>query len=261
MKKGVMLLAMALVLMGMEAVTALAHFGMLIPSKATVSQGDPKTLDLMLSFSHPFEMHGMDMAKPKAFGVVAGGSREDLLATLKPTKVMGKAAWSSQYTIKKPGIYIFYVEPEPYWEPAEDSFIVHYAKVVVPAFGEEEGWDKEVGLKTEIVPLARPYGLYAGNVFQGIVKVDGKAVPYAEVEIEYYNQEEKAEAPTEYMVTQAVKADRNGVFTFAVPKPGWWGFAGLNTADFKLKRDGKDKSVELGAIIWVYFHDWQPKKK
>ena len=259
MIRGLVLLVMALVLTG--AVPALAHFGMLIPSKATVSQGDPKTLDLTLSFSHPFEMHGMDMATPKAFGVVAGGSKEDLLGALKPTQVMGTAAWSSQYNIRKPGVYIFYTEPEPYWEQAEDSFIVHYTKVVVPAFGEEEGWDREVGLKTEIVPLTRPFGLYAGNVFQGIVKVDGKPVPYAEVEIEYYNQEEKAEAPTEYMVTQAVKADRNGVFTFAVPKPGWWGFAGLTTADFKLKKDGKDKPVEIGAIIWVYFYDWQPKKK
>jgi cobalt/nickel transport protein len=259
MKKGVMSLVMMWVLMVVGP--AFAHFGMLIPSKATVSQGDPKALDLQISFSHPFEMHGMDMAKPKAFGVMTGGSKEDLLPTLNPAQVMGKAAWSSQYTIKKPGVYIFYVEPEPYWESAEDSFIAHYTKVVVPAFGEEEGWDKEVGLKTEVVPLVQPFGLYAGNVFQGIVKVDGKAVPYAEVEIEYYNHDEKAEAPTEYVVTQAVKADRDGVFTYAAPKPGWWGFAGLNSADFKLKKDGKDKAVELGAIIWVYFHDWQPKKK
>jgi cobalt/nickel transport protein len=259
MKKGVMVLVMVWSLTGVGP--AFAHFGMLIPSKATVSQGDPKMLELQISFSHPFEMAGMDMAKPKAFGVLTGGSKEDLVSTLKPAQVMGKAAWSSQYTIKKPGVYIFYIEPEPYWEPAEDSFIAHYTKVVVPAFGEEEGWDTEVGLKTEIVPLARPYGLYAGNVFQGIVKVDGKAVPYAEVEIEYYNQDHQAEAPTEYMVTQVTKADRNGVFTYAAPKAGWWGFAALNTADFKLKKDGKDKAVEIGGVLWVYFHDWQAKKK
>jgi cobalt/nickel transport protein len=234
---------------------------MLIPSKATVSKSDPKTLELQVSFSHPFEMVGMDMAKPKAFGLMTGGSKEDLLAALKPAQVMGKAAWSTSYTLKKPGVNIFYVEPEPYWEPAEDAFIVHYTKVVVPAFGEEEGWDKEVGFKTEIVPLTRPFGNYAGNVFQGIVKVDGKAVPYADVEIEFYNREGAAEAPTEYMVTQVVKADRNGVFTYAAPKPGWWGFAALSTADFKLKKDGKDKSVEIGAVIWVFFHEWLAKKK
>jgi cobalt/nickel transport protein len=253
-----MALAMAAVLA--VSGSASAHFGMLIPSQATVSKADPKTVDLQISFSHPMEVVGMDMAKPKAFGVMAGGSKEDLLGTLKPAQVMGKAAWSSQYALKKPGVYAFFMEPEPYWEPAEDAFIVHYTKVVVPAFGDEEGWDKEVGQKIEIVPLTRPFGLYAGNVFQGIVKVDGKPLPYAAVEIEFYNKDNKVEAPTEYMVTQAVKADRNGVFTYAVPKAGWWGFAALTTADFKLKKDGKDKAVEIGGVIWVYFQDWQLKK-
>jgi cobalt/nickel transport protein len=239
---------------------AFAHFGMLIPSQATVSKADPKTVDLQISFSHPMEAVGMDMAKPKTFGVMAGNSKADLLGALKPSHVMGKAAWSAQYALKRPGVYAFFMEPEPYWEPAEDAFIVHYTKVVVPAFGEEEGWDKEVGQKIEIVPLTRPFGNYAGNVFQGIVKVDGKAVPHADVEIEYYNKDRKAEAPTEYMITQAVKADRNGVFTYAAPKAGWWGFAALATADFKLKKDGKDKAVEIAGVIWVYFHDWRIKE-
>jgi cobalt/nickel transport protein len=258
MKKSITLLAAVMVFMASGPV--LAHFGMLIPSIATVSKADPKMVDMHISFSHPFELKGMDMAKPKAFGVMSGGSKEDLLGTLKPIKVMGQAAWSSQYTLKKPGVYIFYMDPEPYWEPAEDSFIVHYTKVVVPAFGEEKGWDKEVGQKIEIVPLTRPFGLYAGNVFQGIVKVDGKNMPYAEVEIEFYNRDNKAEALTEYMVTQVVKSDRNGVFTYAAPKAGWWGFAALTTADFKLKKDGKEKAVEIGGVIWVYFQDWQMKK-
>jgi cobalt/nickel transport protein len=258
MKKSAAVLAMAMVFM--VCGPAFAHFGMLIPSQATVSKADSKTMDMQISFSHPFEMNGMDMAKPKAYGVMTGGSKEDLLGTLKPIQVMGKAAWSSQYALKKPGVYIFHMEPEPYWEPAEDSYIVHYTKVVVPAFGDEEGWDKEVGQKIEIVPLTRPFGLYAGNVFQGIVMLDGKRMPFAEVEVEFYNKDEKIEAPNEYMVTQVVKSDRNGVFTYAAPKPGWWGFAALTTADFKLKKDGKDKSVEIGAVIWVYFHDWQMKK-
>ena len=89
--------------------------------------------------------------------------------------------------------------------------------------------------------------------------MNGKAVPYAEVEIEYYNQNGKAKAPTDYMVTQTVKADQNGVFTCAVPKAGWWGFAALNKADFKIKHDGQKKDVELGAVIWVKFEEWQTK--
>jgi len=231
----------------------LAHFGMLIPSDSMVMQNDSRTINLRLSFSHPFEGQGMEMDKPVVFGVVANGKRVDLMRTLKRAEVMKHTGWETDYGIKRPGVYQFFMEPQPYWEPAEDCYIVHYTKAVVTAFGDDEGWDQEIGLKTEIVPLSKPYGLYTGNVFQGIVKLDGKPVPFCEVEVEYYNRDGKAKAPTDYMVTQAIKADANGVFTYAAPWAGWWGFAALNTANEKIK----GKNVEIGAVLWVRYHDWK----
>jgi cobalt/nickel transport protein len=237
--------------------TASAHFGMVIPSDTMVMQEDNRTVTVALSFSHPMERVGMELEKPKAFGVSANGRSTDLLGQLKSAKVMDHTAWTVDYAIKRPGVYLFHMEPQPYWEPAEDCFIVHLTKTVVTAFGDDEGWDAELGLKTEIVPLAKPFGLYAGNVFQGIVKMDGKPVPFAEVEVEYYNQDGSTQAPTDYMVTQTIKADGKGIFTYATPASGWWGFAALNSADFTIKHDGQDKAVEMGAVIWVYFHDWK----
>jgi cobalt/nickel transport protein len=35
------------------------------------------------------------------------------------------------------------VEPEPYWEAAENAFIIHYTKAVVTAFGDDEGWGRQ----------------------------------------------------------------------------------------------------------------------
>lgn len=236
---------------------AFAHYGMVIPSDSMVMQEDEKTVTTRLSFSHPFEGEGMELVKPKAFGVLANGKKQNLLNKLKKIKVMRHTAWQADYRIKRPGVYMFYMEPEPYWEPAEDCFIIHYTKTVVAAFGDDEGWDEEIGLKTEIVPLSKPFGLYAGNVFQGIVKLNGKPVPYAEVEVEYYNEDGKSHAPTDYMVTQTIKADQNGVFTYAAPRSGWWGFAALNSAEYKLKQAGEHKDVELGAVLWVKFHDWK----
>jgi cobalt/nickel transport protein len=232
---------------------SVAHFGMLIPSDSMVMPDENRTVRLKLSFSHPFEGAGMELAKPVVFGVAARGEKKGLLDTLKETKVMGHTAWESLYQVKRPGVYMFYMEPEPYWEPAEDCYIVHYTKTVVTAFGDDEGWDEEIGLKTEIVPLSKPYGLYSGNVFQGIVKLDGKPVPFAEVEVEYYNADGKATAPTDYMITQTIKADENGVFTYSAPRAGWWGFAALNTLEKKMN----DKDVEIGAVIWVRFHEWK----
>ena len=161
-----------------------AHFGMVIPSDTMVMQDDNKTITITLSFSHPFEGEGMELVKPATFAVATGGKKTDLLVKLKETQAMGHRAWKVEYKINRPGVYTVFMEPKPYWEPAEDCFIVHYTKVVVNSLGVEEGWDQEVGLKTEIVPLTRPYGLWTGNVFQGIVKVNGKPAAGTEVEVE-----------------------------------------------------------------------------
>lgn len=238
---------------------AIAHFGMVIPSDSMVMAEDNRFIDISLSFSHPFEGIGMDLVKPHFVMVIENGKSKDLTPMVKESKVMDHKAWKASYSVKRPGVYVFCMEPEPYWEPMEDCFIVHHTKTVVAAFGVDDGWDDEVGLKTEIVPLSKPYGLYAGNLFQGIVKLEGKPVPYAQVEVEFYNQNKTVKAPTDYMITQTIKADQNGVFSYAAPKPGWWGFAALNTADYQIEKDGEKKDVELGAVIWVKFHPWNKK--
>jgi len=232
-----------------------AHFGMVIPSDDMISKEDKKEIAVKLMFAHPMEGHHMNLEKPAQFDVLCKGKKIDLLNTLVEKKVNETSTWHTSYTVKRPGDYIFYMKPQPYWEPAEDCFIVHYTKVMVNAFGLEEGWDEEVGMKTEIVPLTRPYGLWTGNVFQGIVKVKGNPVPYVEIEVEYYNEDGKVKWPAAPMITQVIKADGNGVFTYAMPRAGWWGFAALNEDDEKIKRNGEEKSVEIGAVIWVKTHD------
>lgn len=245
----------------MLAVPAGAHFGVITPSDDIVTQEDPKTISLDVKFIHPMEMHYMEMEKPKRFGVIFKGKKDDLLGTLKPAQ--GKSPdqdsqftfWKTTFAIKKPGDYTFFLEPAPYWEPAEDKFIVHYTKVCVNALGLEEGWDEPVGLETEIVPLTRPYGLWTGNIFTGQVFFKGKPVPNAEIEVEFLNEspgnKSIVRAPSDPYVTQVLKADCNGVFSYAMPRAGWWGFAALMDAAWKLKKDGKPKGVEIGAVYWV----------
>lgn len=228
---------------------AFAHFGVIIPSEDIISRS--KKISLKIQFIHPFEQVYMNMESPKSFGVMINGKKEDITATLKQKKIKGFTTWEADFSIKKPGDYIFYIEPQPYWEQSEEKFIVHYTKVIVNAFGKEEGWDSEVGLKAEIVPLTRPYGLWAGNAFQGIVKMNGKPVPFAQVEVEYLNEGSKIKAPKDAYITQVIKADANGMFTYVMPKAGWWGFAALMDGDYKLSKDGKEYPVEIGAVIWV----------
>ena len=234
-----------------------AHFGMVIPAEPIVTP-EKRSIETRLSFSHPFEGIGMELSKPENFYVVKDGTKTDLLESLEKTAVMGHQGWQSRYPVKRPGVYHFVMEPAPYWEPSEGLSIIHYTKVIIPAFGAEDGWDQPLGLPTEIVPLLRPFGNSAGNSFSGQVLLGGKAAPGAMVEVEFYNEEQQARAASDYHITQVVKADDDGVFTFSCPRPGWWGFAALSDADYTLKNpQGEEKGVELGAVLWVYMHPLQ----
>ena len=238
---------------------AQAHFGMLLPSKSTVTEAKGASIRLDLKFWHPFENVGMDMDKPVAFQVFHDGKSVDLLPSLKEGKERGKQVWSAEYTFKRPGLYAFAVEPAPYFEKEEDCFIIHHTKVYVDAFGLDDGWDEPLGLKAEIVPMVKPGGLYAGNLFQGQVLRGGKPEPHAEVEVEWYpGQNLRGVAPHAGMVAQTIKADGEGIFSYAAPAAGWWGFAALKTAEqtLPLTENGKtvQKPVEEGAVVWIYFH-------
>ena len=237
-----------------------AHFQTLVPSTDICEDQAQATISLVLSFCHPFEGHLMQMARPSQFGVlIKGEKRIDLLNTLEEKKQDGFSTWHTSYTMTMPGDHVFFVVPDPYWEAAEEAFIVHYTKVVVNGFGMELGWDAEIGLKTEIIPLCRPYGLYTGNLFQGLVLVKGKPAPYTEVEVEYYNDEGKYMAPAGPFITQVIKTDLNGVFSYAMPKAGWWGFAALSEDEHKMlnPNDGKHYPVEIGALMWVHVVDME----
>jgi len=233
------------------AAPAQAHFQEILPSADIVADQGDRTVTLSLVFTHPFEGGPvMEMGQPRQFGVLAGGKKTDLTASLVKKPVDGKTAFTAGYPIKAPGDYVFYVEPAPYWEPAEQKYIVHYAKVVVD-FASGEGWDKLVGLPVEIEPLVRPYGLWTGNQFRGIVRKNGKPVPFAEVEVEWVN-DGSVKAPADPFVTQLVKADAQGEFSYTMPRAGWWGFAALTEGDKPVKGpDGKPAKVELGGLIWV----------
>ncbi len=233
----------------------LAHFGMVLPSEQVVMDAAHNKVELQLKFWHPFENKGMDLARPKSFAVWHDGKATDLLLALKEAKEQGHSAWRVEYALARPGLYSFVMEPQPYWEEAEDCFIIHHTKAITSAFGEDEGWNEPLGLRTEIVPLVKPYALYAGNLFQGRVLLDGKPVPGAEVEVEWYpGPDLRGDAPNEMLITQTVLADADGVFSYVMPLEGWWGFAALNTAPETLQHQGKEKKVELGAVLWLRAH-------
>ncbi len=222
-----------------------AHFLTFMSNTDNVSNPKQTKVDLDISFIHPFEQTGMIMEKPEVFV----NSKNNKLNLTQTTKLDHKA-WNSSYDIKNPGVYKFFVQPQPYFEPAEEKFISHVPKLIVSSFGLEDGWDEPLGLKYEIIPMTKPFALYSGNLFQGKVLHDGKPAANTEVEIELYN-EFGLKAPSDAHITQVVKTDENGVFSFVMNHKGWWGFAALIEEGELKHSDGKMYPIENGALIWV----------
>ncbi len=243
-------LRLALAGLAVLATPAAAHFQEIIPSADVLPEGGPVSLDLV--FTHPMEGGPvMDMKRPRRVGVLTEGGVADLTGRIAAKPVDGKGAWTLQYALDAPGAAVFFVEPQPYWEPAENKYIVHYAKVVVDSHASGEGWDRLVGLPVEIRPLTRPTGLWTGNVFTGVVLKAGRPVPFAEVEVEFVN-DGSVKAPNDAFVTQVLRADANGTFTYAMPRAGWWGFAALVEAEAPAASpSGRPAAVEEGGLIWV----------
>lgn len=257
MKKLVLLSLVFVLLIGVSF-TASAHFQLILPTDETITSDEAEEIGLQLIFTHPMEAsHTMDMKKPAEFGVFNRGRKKSLLADLKSFNYYGGKAWKTKFQTRSPGDYVFYLKPAPYYEKSEDKYITQYTKVVVNKMGMPTDWDAELGMKAEIVPLSRPYGLWSGNIFRGIVKKNGKPVPYAEIEVEYLNSaafsglnDAGIEPPADSFVTQVVKADENGVFSYGIPKSGWWGFAALMEGE-----KVKGKSHEIGAVMWIKAHE------
>ena len=72
------------------------------------------------------------------------------------------------------------------------------------------------------------------------------------VEIEHYNPGHAVKAPATSYVTQIVHADDNGVFTYAMPWGGWWGFSAVFTSKKEHTFRERLYPIEHGAVIWVY---------
>ena len=227
------------------SVFANAHFLTFIPSSDNVSNQNNSTITFEMMFIHPFEQTGMTMEKP--VGIFLESKKNSL--DLKKTEKFDHLAWDSSYKIKRPGVYKFFVEPKPYFEINEEKFISHVPKVIISAFGREDNWDEPLGLKYEIIPMTKPFGLYSGNLFQGKVLHNGKVASNVEVEVEFYNTL-GLKAPTDAHITQVVKTDDNGIFSFVMNNKGWWGFAALIEEGGK-KYKGKEYPIENGALLWI----------
>lgn len=270
MKKIVLAIALTLLVSG----TAFSHFQMLYTPESALTKA--ATIDIRHLFTHPFaDEHTMDMGAQhdskelkgvEQFYVINKGKKTDLLSTLEQITWTGNhnqaKGYQSQYKAQRMGDHLFVMQPAPYYESGEDIYIQQITKMMVNVAGAPTDWDSELGLNAEIVPLIKPYSIWTGSTFTGIVKSQGKPVSFAEIEVEYLNRDvnlntnstgpSHVEAPQDSFVTIGIKADANGQFTFGLPRAGWWGFCALGVGS---DTEHKGKELSQDAVIWVQVRD------
>jgi len=244
----------SLISIGLLSMQSYAHFLLLVPEGDVLKK---RTVEVTTAFTHPAEGGPSMHYQIERSGVFINGKiypiqwKEFNIPACKGCSETVEA-YKGSFKVFRPGVYQIFVKQKPYYEPHEEQYIQQIVKVYVCTFGLEEGWNRPVGLEVEIVPLTRPFGLWEGNIFVGRVYKDGKPLPHARVEVEYYNKE-GVKYPNETLYTQVVETDEQGYFYYSVPWSGWWGFSAIT--------DGgtyNGKPLELDAVLWIYAY---PKPK
>jgi len=264
MTRTMMAAAAALML---SAGPALAHFQLAYTPEVNLDR--PGAVPMKFFFWHPMENgHAMDMPAPEALVLHYKDERIDLTDQLSPVTFHAAhndaQGYEAAIPVKRNGDYIVAFTPAPYYEESEDIYIQQITKSLLNKGGIPTGWTEPVGLPTEIVPLNKPTNVLAGSTFSGVLLSNGQPVAGAEIEIEYMAAPPDMETNRPSVPTAGPTAgplpggavvaitDANGVFTFGVPKAGFWGFAALGAGPVTV-HEGKELSQD--AVLWVRAYD------
>ncbi len=273
MKKGLLILSALMFVF--SGANAFAHF-QLVHTDSFVIDESTTEVPMKLVFTHPFDAgHTMDIGKNEKgevkgiekLNITHAGKTVDSADKLKEIefKSLENSGVAYDFVLNKEskfrgaGDWVITAIPHPYYEGAEDIYIQQITKVILNKSDIATDWsDRVADGYPEILPLVKPYDVWAGGIFRGIV-VDGRGNPVAgaEIEVEYinYDIDMKSNAFTgEKKIKKdghgaaVLIADENGNFSFVPNRAGFWGFAALG-AGGELTFDGKELSQD--AVIWI----------
>lgn len=249
---------------------ALAHFQMLYTPNFALNKG--QKIQLRHVFTHPFaDKYTLDMGKQhdtktfkevEEFYVINRKKKKDLKKTLKAILFKGNVnsghAYKSSYKARRMGDHVFILKTAPFYEQNQNIYIQQIVKTIINVAGVATNCFDDLKLDAEIVALSKPYAIWEGGSFTGIVKTKGKAVPYAQVDIAYLNRDvniknnsmgkDKIIAPQSSFITLSIRTNKDGEFTFTIPKAGFWAFSAQNLIKNKTY---KGKKLKVDALLWV----------
>jgi cobalt/nickel transport protein len=250
-------LLQALLLLGLAAPPAAAHYNMLLPEAFGAKRGAAVTITYQ--WGHPFEHQLFNAPEPEGLFVLSPGGYETHLgpsgkkATVRGADGKPVSVYRYRFTPEERCDYRVILHTAPIWMEEEQAFFQDTVKVVLHVQA-QRGWDTRAGQEFEVVPLTRPYGLEPGMAFQAQVISDGKPLAGVMVEVERYNPTPPKELPLDEHITRTAKADPNGVVTHTLTESGWWCLTAQRNGG-KREHEGKTYPVRQRTTLWVWVDD------
>ncbi len=193
-----------------------------------------KTVTWILFRGEPFQGIIYDLKPPKAF--INTPDHQTAPVTLSRIQIKDYQTGLKRYAflltftpIKKGDHYLCLISQEHYL-PELNEVWQEFTKVPLHV-EEESSWDRPVGLKLEIIPLIRPYGLMSGQIFRGKLLYEDRPAPGVLIQITRYHgvfiprnaiPRDAFGNPNYPLMYLSVKTDENGYFSVSLNQPGWW---------------------------------------
>ncbi|EFW37691.1 DUF4198 domain-containing protein [Treponema phagedenis] len=250
--------------------TVFAHHQMIYTPASVIESNE---VNFKITFTHPFVSgHTMDIGKNEQgeikgfekFFSVHKGKIQDLLPSLKKTSFSSaeNSALAFDLVLDKTngfrggGDWALIGVPYPYFEEAEDGYIQQITKVFINKAGLATDWKNRCAEGyPEILPLVKPYDVWVGGVFRGVVvDANGKPAPNIEIEIAYINYDVNMEksafekTPKTNRGDAIILTDSNGAFSFVPTESGYWGFSALGAGN---KKEFSGKALSQDAVLWI----------
>ncbi len=217
----------------------------------------------LLFRGEPFQGIVRDLLPPKAFMVLPNGKSEPVALSIANIKdyATGKErrGYRPHYTPTQKGDYYLCLVSTPAFVQEIGEVWQEFTKIALHV-NTETAWQRPVGLKAEIVPLSRPYGLESGALFRGCVLFQGKPVKDALIQATLYHgifipSEDLPSNPKGQIdfarMYPSVRTDANGLFALTLNQPGWWLISARLPQGYSTLGGQKFPFI-IRASLWLY---------
>jgi len=213
--------------------------------------------------SEPFQGVIYDLKAPQA--LIYAPDKKPRLVALRRIKILDHAsgkkrfAWQAHFVPDTPGDYYLVLHSEPTLVSGLPEVWEEWVKVPLHV-EQSKSWARPLGLRVEIVPSVRPYGLMAGTSFSARVFFEGRPasrvrlqmVPFTGVylTLKELPQDENGRLDIPLMYLDLL-TDEQGGFTVSFPHPGWWLLSAvIPIGQYRLGQE--QFPFYLRASLWLY---------